>query len=93
MVDMGQGHGAGDIEATLVLLPEGDVGWLLVDTNSEALEFRLNHPLIRQRLVHVQHNENQMASLGHSNNLSTSATTILGTFNDTGKVNDLQRGA
>jgi len=92
VVDVCQGYGAGDIEATLVLLPEGDVGGFLIDADSETLEFRLNHPLIRQRLIDIQHNEDQMACLSNGDDLSTSTSTILGTLNDTGKVNNLQGG-
>lgn len=93
MIDMGQGHGARDIEATLVLLLEGDVWWLLVDANSEALELRLDHPLVRQGLVHVEHNEDQMARLGDGDDLATSTSTVLGTLDNSGKVDNLQGGA
>lgn len=53
MVDVRQRHTARDVQATLILLLEDDVGGLLVDSDSEALQLRLNNPLVRQRLVHI----------------------------------------
>ena len=92
-IDMRQRHRARDIQPALVLLLESNIRRLLVDPDAEPLQLALNHSLIRQRLVDIQHNEDQMARLGHRNDLTTTTTAVLCTLNNTGQVNHLQRRA
>lgn len=80
---------ASDGDTALVLLLEYDVRGCLVDSNAEALQFVFNDSLIHQGLVHVEDDENKVTGFGHSNNLSTSTLTIFGTFNNTGKIENL----
>ncbi|MBE3049327.1 hypothetical protein IMZ48_43875 [Candidatus Bathyarchaeota archaeon] len=54
---MGLGDGAGDVEAALFLLLEGDVGGRLVDADAEALELRLDDALVGEGLVDVEDDE------------------------------------
>lgn len=89
MIDVRQGHSASDVQATLVLLLECDVGRGLVDADAKALQFGLDDPLVGQGFVHIQHNEDEMAGFGDGNDLSTSSASILGTFDDSRKVDDL----
>lgn len=91
MVDVRQRDGAGDVQAALVLLLEGDVGGLLVDADAEALELGLDDALVGQGLVDVQDNEDEVARFGDGDNLPTSATTVLGPFDNTREVDDLER--
>lgn len=88
-VDVCQGDSAGDVEAALVLLLECDVGRLLVDADAEAFQFGLDHALVRQGLVDVQHDEDEMARLGDGDDLPTTTTAVLGSLNDTGQIDDL----
>lgn len=91
-VNMSQGLGARDGNTTLILLLEDDVGRLLVDTDSEALQFILDDSLVNQWLVHVQNDENKVACFGHRNNLSTTTLAIFGTLNNTRKIENLNLG-
>lgn len=93
MIDMRQGHRAGDIKSALILLLERDVWRFFVDADAKPFQLALNHPFVRQRLVHVEHDENKMARFGNRNDLPPATTAVLGTLNDTGQVDDLQRCA
>lgn len=79
-----QRHCARNVETTLVLLLEGNVWRRLVDADAETFQFGLDNTFVSQRLVDVQNDEDQMAGLGDGNDLTTSTTTVLGTFNNTG---------
>lgn len=93
VVNVRERLGAGDVEAALVLLPKGNVGRLLVDADAEALELGLDDSLVRQRLVDVEHDEDEVARLGDGDDLTTSSAAVLGSLNDTGEIDDLQGGA
>lgn len=73
-----------DIQTALVLLLERDIGRLLVDSDPEALEFGLDDALVCEGLVDVEDNEDEMAGLGHGNDLPASATAVFGALDDTG---------
>lgn len=92
VVDVCKGLSARDVQATLVLLPKGDVRRRLVDTDTEALQFSFNDSFVRQGLVDVQHNEYQMARLGNGDDLATSSSTILGSLDNSRQINHLQGG-
>lgn len=89
MRDVGQGNGGRDGDTTLVLLLENDIWWLLVYPNSKTLQLILDNLLVRQRLVHVEYDEDEMTSLCNCNNLPTTTLAILGSLNDTGQVQNL----
>ena len=93
VVDVSQWLSGCDGNTTLVLLLENDVGGLLVDANSKALQFIFNDTLVDQWLVHIKDDENEVASLGHCNNLSTTALAVFGTFDNTWKIENLNLGA
>jgi len=90
VVDMGQRYRARDVEAALVLLLEGDVGRALVDADAEPFQLSLDDALVRQGLVDVEHDEDQMARLGHGDDLTTTTAAVLGTLDDTGQIDDLE---
>lgn len=92
VVDVRKGLSARDVQATLVLLPKGDIRGRFVDTDTKALQFSFNHSLVRQGLVDVQHNEYQMARLGNGDDLATSSSTVLGSLNNSRQINHLQGG-
>ena len=93
VIDVRQGNGARDVEAALVLLPEGNVGRRLVDSDAEAFQLGLDDALVRQGLVDVEHDEDEVARLGHGDDLATAAAAVLGAFDDAGQVDDLKGGA
>lgn len=90
---MGQRHGTRDGNPTLVLLLEDDVGRLLVDSDPKSLQFGFDDLFVDQRLVDVEHDENEVAGFRDGNDLSTTTLTVLGTLNDTGKVENLDLGS
>lgn len=89
LTDMCQRDGTRNIKAALILFLDRDVWRLLVDSNTETLQFILDYPLIREWLVDIKNNEDQMACLGDGDNLSTSTSTVLCTLNNTRQVNNL----
>lgn len=89
MIDMRQWDSASDGDTTLVLFLEDDVRWLLVYPNSKTFQLVLDDLFIRQGLIHIKDNEDQMASLGDRNDLSSTTFAILGSLDDTGQIEDL----
>ncbi|KAG7150419.1 hypothetical protein HYQ46_000636 [Verticillium longisporum] len=83
VADVVQRHRVCNVEAALLLLLECNIRRRLVNTDAEALEFRLNDTLVRQGLVDVEDDEDEMARLRHCDNLTTTSTTVLGTLDDT----------
>ena len=84
MADMGQRDGVCDADATFVFLLEDDVGRVLVDSDTEALEFVLDDFLVSEGFIDVEDNEDKMARLGNSNDLTTSTFTVLSSLDNTG---------
>lgn len=80
---MRQWNSACDRNSSFVLLLEHNVRGLFVNSDAEALQFSLDDLFIGHRFVDIQHNENQMARLGDSDDLSTTTLAILGTLNNT----------
>ena len=62
-------HGL-QIDSTLVLLLEDDVGWSLVHSDPEPFQLVLQDFLVAERLQHVQHNKDDVGGSCHRNNLS-----------------------
>lgn len=92
VVDVSQWLGARDGNTTLILLPEHNVGGLLINTDAKALQLVLDYSLVNQRLVHIKDDENEVAGLGDCNNLSTTTFSVFGTFNNTRKIENLNLG-
>jgi len=88
-VHVGLSHGARHSDTTLLLLLESDVRGLLVQTDAETFELLLDEPLVGDGLQGVENDENEIACTGNSNNRTTTTLTILSTFNDTGKIDQL----
>ena len=84
MADMGQRDGVCDADATFVFLLEDNVWRILVDADPEAFEFVLDDSFVSEGFVDVKDNEDKMARLSNSNDLTTSTFSILGSLNDTG---------
>lgn len=89
MANMGQWDGVCDADAAFVFLFEDNVWRILVYANTEAFEFILDDSFVRKRFVDVEDNEDEMAGLGNSNDLTTSTFTILGSLNNTGEIEHL----
>lgn len=89
MVDVRQWNSVRDVDAAFVFFFEDDVRWLLVDSDAKAFEFSLNDSFFRQRLVHVQDDEDEMASLRDRNDLTTPTFAILGSLDDTRQIEHL----
>jgi len=58
MTDIRQGDSGSNRDSTLILLLENNIRRLLIDSDSEALQFILDDLLIDQRLIDVEHDEN-----------------------------------
>ena len=84
MADMGQRDGVSDADATFVFLLEHNVWRILVDSDTEALELIFDYSFVSEGFIDVEDNEDQMARLGNSNDLTTSTFAVLGSLDDTG---------
>ena len=84
MADMRQRNGICDADATFVFLLEDNVWRILVDSDTEALELVLDDSFVSEGFVDVEDNEDKMACLGNSNDLTTSTFAVLGSLDDTG---------
>lgn len=84
MADMGQGNGVCNADATFVFLLKDNVWRILVDSDTEALELVFDDSFVSERFVDVEDNEDKMARLGNSNDLTTSTFAVLGSLDDTG---------
>ena len=83
MRDVAQRNSASDGDTTLVLLLEGDIGWLLVDPNAKSFQFTLDDPFVCQGLIYVKDDEDQVARLCDRNDLSSAASPIFSYLDDT----------
>ena len=93
MADMGQRDRVCDADATFVFLLEDNVWRILVDSDSETLELVLDDSLVGERLVDVKDNEDKMACLGHSNDLTSPTFAVLGSLDNTGEIEHLDGSA
>ena len=84
MADMGQRDGVCDADATFIFLLEDNVWRILVDADPEAFQFVFDDSFVSKGFVDVKNNEDEMARLSNSNDLTTSTFPILGSLNDTG---------
>lgn len=84
MADMGQGNGVCNADATFVFLLKDNIWRILVDSDTEALELVFDDSFVSERFVDVEDNEDKMARLGNSNDLTTSTFAVLGSLDDTG---------
>ena len=81
--------GVRDGDASLVLLLVHDIRWLFVDADTKAFEFVLDDFFVRQRLVDVEHNKDQMTCFGNGNDLSSASLAVLSTLDDSRQVEHL----
>lgn len=93
MINSGERHSVGNVDATFVLFGEFDVRRFFVNTNAKAFKFRFDDSLVDQRLVDIEDDEDQVASFGHGYNLSSPPLAIFCSLNDTRKVQNLDLGA
>src|SRR6266536_280276 len=89
MIDVRERDRIRDADSSLILLLEHNIWWLLIDSNSEPFQFRLNDLLVSKGLIDIKNNKNQMTSLRNSNHLSTSTLSVLSTLNNTRQIQHL----
>ena len=93
VTDVRQWDSVGYCNATLVFLFEDNVRRLFVDSNAETFELVLDDLFVRKGLVDIEDDEDKMASLSNSNDLSTSTFAILGSLDDTWQIEHLNSSA
>ena len=71
-----------EVEASLVLFPEPNVRWGLVQPNTKPLQFVFNQFLVLQWLQYIQNNEDETAGTGHCNHLATTPLPIFCSLDD-----------
>jgi hypothetical protein len=71
------------------ILLKHDIRGSLVEPYPKAVELSFDDIFVGQRLESVQHNEDHITSRRRGNNLATTTLAILGTFDNTGKIKDL----
>ena len=89
LVQVAQRDARADVESSPLLLAESDVGRFLVEPNAESLQLFLDFSLVRQGLEAVQHDQDQIASSGSADNLSTASLSVLGSFDDARQIQQL----
>lgn len=82
MIDMTQWNRVGDTDATFVFFLENNIRRLLINADTEPFELVLDDSFLGKRLVDVQNDKDEMTGLGHSDHLTTSAFSILGSLDD-----------
>ena len=100
-------HGL-QVDSTLVLLLEDDVGWSLVHSDPEPFQLVLQDFLVAERLQHVQHNKDDVGGSCHCDNLSkermwackqisshlsATAFAVLGSLYDSRQIEKLDLGS
>ena len=96
------------VDSTLVLLLEDDVGWSLVHPDPEPFQLVLQDFLVAERLQHVQHNKDDVGGSCHCDNLSkermwtcelisshlsATAFAVLGSLYDSRQIKKLDLGS
>ena len=96
------------VDSTLVLLLEDDVGWSLVHSDPEPFQLVLQDFLVAERLQHVQHNKDDVGGSCHCDNLgkermwtceqisshlSATAFAVLGSLYDSRQIKKLDLGS
>jgi hypothetical protein len=89
VIDMSKWDRVRNVQAALVLFLEGNVGWLFVDPDTKTFQLGFNDTLIGERLVHVEHNEDQVAGLRDSNDLPSSSSSVFGSLDNARQIDDL----
>ena len=78
-IQLGLRHERLQVDATLLLPTQSNVGRLLVESNAESFQLALNNLLVLQRLEHVQDDEDETARASDGNYLTTATFAVLGT--------------
>lgn len=89
MVDMGQRDSTGDADAPFVLLLEENIRQALVDADTKAFQLGFDNPLVCERLVDIEDDEDKMTSLGNCNDLTAAALSVFGSLNNTRQIKHL----
>ena len=76
----------------MVLPLDGDLWRLLVKSDTEAFKFVLDLSSVGQGLHDIQDDKDAGARSSHTNYLSTSTLSVLGTFDDTWEIKKLDLG-
>ena len=93
VIYVGERNRVRDGQPALVFLLKDDVGRLLVDADAEAFQLSLDDSLVGQWLVDVQHDEDEMARLGHGDDLPSTTFAVFGALDDTWEIEHLDFGA
>ena len=75
-----------DCNTALVSLLNSDIRSLLVESDTETLELTLNNAFVGHWLQCIEHDEDQRAGSGDTDNLFTATLTVLGTFDNTWEI-------
>jgi hypothetical protein len=78
--------GSCDCHATFVFPLQHDVGPSSIEPNAETFEFPLDDALVRERLLGIEHDQDQSTSPGDTNDLTTATLTIFGALNNTRQI-------
>ena len=93
MTDMAQRDGIRDADPTFVLLLEDNVWRILVDSDTKALEFVFDNSFVSEGFVDIENNEDKMARLRNSDDLTATTFAVLGSLDDTGQIEHLDCSA
>ena len=66
-----------------------NVRWRLIQADTKAFQFVLDDSLVAERLEHVEDDEQKVAGPRNGDDLPTSSSAVLCSFNDTGKIENL----
>ena len=78
-----------DIHSSTIFPLKYDVGFGLVEANSEAFELAFDNPFVCHRLLAIEHDKNTGAGTRHTDDLLTTTLTILSSFDNTGQIKQL----
>jgi len=78
--------GCCDCHSTFVFFLQNDVGLISIKPNAETFEFPLDDALVRQRLLGIEHDQDQGTSPGDTNYLTTATLTIFRALNNTRQI-------
>lgn len=80
---------SGNCNTTLVFLLEFDIWWAFVKPDSKAFKFVFNNFFMLHWPCWIEHDNDEIAGSGHSDDLFTTTFTVLGAFDDTGQIEQL----
>lgn len=86
-------HRRRERDTTLVPLLEHNVGRLLVQSNAKAFQLVFDETFVGDGFESVEHDHDEITRLGGADNRSTPTLAVLGAFDDTRKIEQLNARA